>query len=202
VLGPLPTTVTCFISDSNFNPLTDCQGNPINYPASGGDNGDFLVMLNAKGVEVSTNPGQFYYNLLYTNTTGSTQYLTVTLAPNSSVTAQGTNSVHWWVFDNPLAPPTLANFNTVNAGNKNGKSLTIGTVANPIVVNDGQTLYVDMHLAWSGTGQKPPASPPLVSFTTGCSLAPTGTGFLVTGTVNFSDGTYGTCNASADGYGK
>jgi len=180
-------TVTCFVTDSSFNYLLDCSGGQVTF----GNGGRFAIVANNKKVEVATNPGQFYYNIIWTNTTGVSQTVSVTFA-RSSVNPHGAQAIHALVF--PSFPSLDATaFALVNDGIPSGADDKLESV----VVPAGDTLWVDYHLEWSGLG-----SPLPLGIGTSCSTA--NQSFSVTGTVKTSDGvtTFGGCTAGATGYKK
>ncbi len=185
--------VSCFFTDSNFLDLTDCSGASI----TGNTGGTFQVVTNAKKIATATNPGQFYYNMLWSNTTGSDQSVTVNLsaiglAPSNtdSLLHPIAQAAHAYFFDTATGfTDPLADWNFVNSfGQKCGPSgpCTITVPAN-------NTLFVTWHLAWSGVGQ------PALWVNTGCATAnaPISATGEVVGT-NIDD----TCTADAKGYRK
>jgi hypothetical protein len=177
--------VSCFTSDSDFNFLVDCAGNPV----TSGSSGIFSIVTNKKNIEVATNPGQFYYNLLYTNTSGADQTITVAFT-RSGVIPNGAQAIHALVF---AAFPVIsaANFDAVNSGIPSGADDKLEGV----VVPAGSTLWVDYHLEWAGLGSPAPAG-----IATSCSTA--NQTFSVTGSVTSGDTLIGTCGAGASGYKK
>jgi hypothetical protein len=148
----------CFITDSSFNALLDCSGNPIALESSSG--GTFQINFNAKNIIVATNPGQFYYNLIWTNSTGADHNISLTMTnytPNTLMT-KGTNALHAFVFGSGQIDPTqplVGQFDTVN---DDGTPCGTGT-ANPaicksvVTVHAGETLWVTWHLAYAKVGQ-------------------------------------------------
>lgn len=190
---PAASNIACYMTDSEANLLTDCSGN---YVTASGDltDGKFLIVTNHGGTEVSTNPGQFYYNLLWTNTTGSDQTVQVTILATGAMPV-GANALHWWTFSTTgFAGVTSATFDQVNAGNPIASE-------NPgvfdVTVPAGQTLYVTDHLQWSGIGQSPPAN-----CGHGCGNA--NQELLVAGTVSSTSGAFAdeNCSSGALGYLK
>jgi len=182
------SAITCFTTDSNFDYLTDCNQNEVNSP---GDNGRFLIVANGKKIEVATNPGQFYYNVLWDNTTGSNQTVTINFA-RAGVTPHGAQAIHAKVF--PPAPPLVidaAAFDAVNSAIPSGHD----DVLESIVVPAGWTLWVDYHLQWTGIGSP---VPPLCA--TNCGLA--NQLFQVTAAVSGAGIDTAYCEAGATGYKK
>jgi hypothetical protein len=184
--------VTCFFTDSNFLNLTDCSGASV----TGNTGGRFQVVTNAKKIATATNPGQFYYNMLVSNTTGSDQDVTITLS-GINLTPSNTDSLlhpiaqaaHAYFFDTATGfTDPLADWLFVNSsGQPCGPS---GPCTITVPAND--TLFVTWHLAWTGIGQN--AS--LINV--GCANA--NAAISATGTV--SGGLTGSCTADALGYRK
>ncbi len=180
-----PQTIRCFTTDSDFNFLTDCAGNPV----TSGSGGRFVIVTNnKKNIEVATNPGQFYYNVLWTNTTGSDQVVGVTFAL-SGVAPQGAQAIHARAFPNGFVVDA-ATFELVNDSIPGGSDPTAG-IQN-ITVKAGWTLWVDLHLSWSGIGLPVPSG---IATTCGAANQP----FSVTATVTSGAGTL-QCAAGASGY--
>ena len=185
--------ISCFFTDSNFLDLTDCSGASVSSNAGG----RFQIVTNAKKIATATNPGQFYYNMLWSNTTGSDQSVTVNLtaiglAPSNtdSLLHPIAQAAHAYFFDTATGfTDPLADWNFVNSfGQKCGPSgpCTITVPAN-------NTLFVTWHLVWTGIGQN------ATSILTGCANAnaPISATGGVIGT-NISE----TCTADALGYRK
>ena len=185
--------ISCFFTDSNFLDLTDCSGASV----TSNTGGRFQIVTNAKKIATATNPGQFYYNMLWSNTTGSDQSVTVNLtaiglAPSNtdSLLHPIAQAAHAYFFDTATGfTDPLADWNFVNSfGQKCGPSgpCTITVPAN-------NTLFVTWHLVWTGIGQN------ATSILTGCANAnaPISATGGVIGT-NISE----TCTADALGYRK
>jgi hypothetical protein len=188
VLPAEGSNVSCYMTDSEGMFLADCDGNPVTV--SGSDNGRFRIVASKKSIEVSTNPGQFYYNLVWLNTTGATQTVDVEFA-RTGVNPHGTNALHAMVFNSYEAPLTPAEFATANAdGIPEGADDAVSGVEVP----DGSTLLVTYHLVWNGLGAPVPG---------GCATnCPTANQQIsVTGTVN-GEGIAEVCTAGARGYKK
>lgn len=191
VVSPTENLV-CYVTDSNGDWLFDCNGKPVTV--SGTDDGRFVIVANNKSIEVATNPGQFYYNLLYKNTTGGDLDVDVTLTPDG-VSPHGAQAIHWYVFD------TTGNFNTVN---ESGTPCGTTGPCNDITVPDTQTLWVTYHVTWNGLGAPVPPNCPK-----NCADATNDTSFTlqlfsVDGEVD-NDDTHeviGHCAAGAYGYLK
>jgi len=141
--------ITCFMTDSEGNVLSKCDGSAAN--ASGEQDGTFAIVANAHNKSVATNPGQFYYNLLWTNDTGSDQMVNVKMNL-TGLGAQGAQAVHWLTF--PTNGGSTPGFNQVLDGNPAGAT---GTIKN-VTVPAGYTLYVTYHLEWKGLGSTTPAA--------------------------------------------
>jgi hypothetical protein len=180
-----PAAIRCFVTDSDFNSLLDCAGNQI----TSGSDGRFVIITNNKKVEVATNPGQFYYNVLWTNTTGTGQAITVNFA-RTGVVPQGAQAIHAMVFPS-LPAITEANFELVNDGVPSGADDQLDSM----IVPAGYTLWVDYHLEWAGLGKLIP-----VSIGATCSTA--NQLIAVSATVSAGGEILGTCGAGALGYKK
>jgi hypothetical protein len=186
--------ISCFFTDSNFLNLTDCSGTSV----IGNSGGTFAVVTNAKKIATATNPGQFYYNMLWSNTTGSDQDVTVNLSA-TGLTPSNTDSLlhpiaqaaHAYFFDTATGfTDPLADWNFVNTlGQKCGPS---GPCTITVPAND--TLFVTWHLVWTGIGHN--AS----GINTGCAnanAAVSATGGVIGPNINAA-----TCTANALGYRK
>jgi hypothetical protein len=114
--------VSCFITDSSGNFLTNCAGEPVN--ASGSDDGRFAIVANKKLIEVATNPGQFYDNVLYVNT-GSSPITVDVHFTRDGVDPHGTQAIHALVFAPPFSGITQDNFNDVNDGIPGGQMIRL-----------------------------------------------------------------------------
>jgi hypothetical protein len=183
-----PPASSCFLTDSEFNDLGDCTGNPV----TGNTGGTFMIIANHKSI-VSTNPGQFYYNLIWRNTTGTDQTVTFN-ASAQNLSPSGANSVHAFVFDSSGFTQDLSGFDMVNLN---------GTPCGPygpctITVPNNQILWVTWHLYYSYIGSSPGGLPDT------CSSSCSGKSYIsATGTLTNSSGTtLDTCTASACGYLK
>jgi len=151
------TQIFCYLTDSLGFFLQDCAGNAVNA-SDDHDSGRFAIVANKskKGsVEVATNPGQFYYNLLWVNNTGVDQTVSASFV-KSHLGASGAQALHWLTFvTNPDQNPTtgLTGFSDVIEANPAGST---GPVDN-IVVPAGQTLYITYHLDYLGLGSPVPS---------------------------------------------
>jgi hypothetical protein len=150
-------TPNCYITDSSGLLLNDCAGQQINT------GGEFLIITNQKKV-TATNPGQFYYNLTWTNNTGSPVTFTSLGLAGTNVVSQGTNSVHVLIYD---AHSFTASFDDVNQSGTPCGSL--GTVCkSPITVPAGQTLWLTWHVQYQYAGTTVPPDLPTIA---SCPLA-------------------------------
>lgn len=180
--------VSCFITDSSGNFLTDCSGQDVS--ASGSLDGRFAIVVNnKKAIQVATNPGQFYYNFLWQNTTGASQTVTVSFA-RTGVNPQGAQAIHALAFAPPFSGISVDDFNAVNEGLPGGSDDLIEN----IIVPDGWTLWVDYHLEWSGIGGSSTGVP--------STCGGVGASWTVTGTVSGTGVSTESCTAGASGYKK
>jgi hypothetical protein len=183
--GPPPPS--CFLTDSSGLFLTDCSGNAVE------SGGEFLIIVNQKKI-TATNPGQFYYNFVWTNKTGGPVTFTSLGLVGTNVVPTGTNSVHVLIYD---ASSFIANFDDVNtSGVPCG---TNGAVCKtPITVPDGDTLWLTWHVAYNGLklaaplDLKPLSACPAVAISGDATISMSAT---LTGDI-----TVGPCSASANGY--
>jgi hypothetical protein len=182
-----PST-TCFITDSSFNFLLNCDLQPVTEGALG----RFAIVTNKKGTQVATNPGQFYYNMLWTNTTGSQQTVSVNMTP-TGVTAHGAQAIHAALF---ATDPTIdaSTFAAVNDAIPSGADNAVESV----VVPNGYTLWVTYHLQWGSLGSLFPSTGALSCSTAGAG----GLSFSVAATITSGSQTLGACGAGASGFKK
>jgi hypothetical protein len=131
----------CYITDSGGLLLNDCAGNPV---FSGGE---YYIVTNQKKI-TATNPGQFYYNFVWTNSTGADVTFGSLGLLGINVVPSGANSVHVLIYD---SNGFTANFDDVNQnGIPCGK---IGTACkSPITVPAGQTLWLTWHVSYALAG--------------------------------------------------
>jgi hypothetical protein len=196
IVGAACSVGSCFLTDSDFNFLTDCSGADVTTNSGG----TFAIVPNAKGKIVATNPGQFYYNLIWPNP-GGDQAVTINLSANN-LAPQGANAVHALTFNSSGFTLDLSAFDMVNQD---------GTPCGPsgpctITVGAGEVLWVTWHLEYDQIG-----TPSIGILDRGrvCqvgSSTPSCSGrnaVSASGTVNSSSGaTLFTCTASACGYLK
>jgi hypothetical protein len=186
-VSPAENDTSCFITDGGGNLLAACDGSPVT--TSGSDAGRFSITVNArKNEEVSTNPGQFYYNILWTNNTGVSQLVNVNLA-GTGVIAVGAQAIHANVFPAPFSGVSVADFQLVNNGIPGG---SVGTIES-IIVPAGWTLWANYHLEWADKGQQAPTT---IATTCGSANQP----LSITGTI--SGGVDRVCTSGAMGYKK
>jgi hypothetical protein len=188
--APPGSNVSCFLTDSSGLFLTDCGGSSVTE--SGSNDGRFTIVTNnKKGIVVATNPGQFYYNFVWKNTTGTEQTVTVKFA-RTGVTAQGTQAIHSAVFNEYLSTVNPVIFDEANSnGIPDGKDDNVSSV----VVPAGSSLLVTYHLIWDDLGLSVPAG-----------LAPSCEAanqiMSITGTVSGEGIPSETCTSGALGYRK
>lgn len=137
-----PNAATCYVTDSSGLDLSDCSGQ---LTPTGGE---FRVVSNQKKI-TATNPGQFYYNFVWTNDTGGDVTFASIGLSGTNVVPAGTNSVHVLIYD---AAGFTANFDDVNQS-----GIPCGNVGiackSPITVPAGQTLWLTWHVAYQWLGQ-------------------------------------------------
>ncbi len=180
---------TCYISDSEGLQLTDCAGKSVSIA------GTFLVVSNAKKI-TATNPGQFYYNLVWQNSTGSDVTFSSVALSGTNVVPVGTNSVHVLVYD---ASQFTANFDDVNTtGIPCGQT---GTVCKaPIVVPAGQTIWLTWHVAYQWIGS---SLWPDIPATLSCPLPSLHGTITMSALLQNDDQSVSiTCGTNANGYSK
>lgn len=183
------SVISCFITDSSGNFLTDCAGSDV----TSGLGGVFSMVVNQRrNIVVATNPGQFYYDIVWTNTTGSDQTVKVDFS-KTGVNGHGAQAIHGYAFPPPFSGVSPAQFNQVNDGVPSGNDDKLDS----ILVPDGWTLWANYHLEWSGVGASPAAN-----IATSCATA--NQQFTVTGTVMSLGGNdvNEACVAGARGYRK
>jgi hypothetical protein len=190
LVQPATSNISCFITDSSGNFLTKCDGTLAGE--SGSDAGRFAIVANKKSppIEVSSNPGQFYYNVLYHNP-GSTSITVDVRFTRSGVSPKGTQAIHAALFAPPFSGITQDGFNDVNNAIPEGTDDRVLGITIPA----GWTLWVDYHLEWNGLGSPVPSG-----CATECPNA--NQPFSVTSTVIETGGQSETCTASAWGYKK
>jgi hypothetical protein len=188
LIKPAVKNISCFITDSSGNFLTKCDGTLADQ--SGSDTGRFAIVVNKKNIEVSTNPGQFYYNVLYHNP-GSAAITVDVDFTRSGVTPKGAQAIHAALFAPPFTGITQDGFDAVNDGIPEG----IDDQVLGITIPAGWTLWVDYHLDWDGLGFPVP-----IGCATECPNA--NQPFSVTSTVTETSGHTESCTAGAWGYKK
>jgi hypothetical protein len=187
---PAQPAAHCYITDSSGMLLSDCQGRLV--ADSGSDDGRFAIVTNKKGIAVATNPGQFYYNVTWLNSTGAAQVVDVAF-DRANVTAHGAQAIHAAVFAPAFSGITQENFNLVNDAIPGGAQDAISGITVPA----GWTLWVNYHLEWAGVGGT--LAP---SCTGDCNLAnPDGVGFSVAATIS-NETVDAACSSGAWGFRK
>jgi hypothetical protein len=135
---------TCYITDSSGLLLNDCHGSAVST------GGEFFIVTNQKKV-TATNPGQFYFNYVWTNPGADVTFTSLGLF-GTNVVPVGANSVHVLIYN---GSSFTASFDDVNTdGTPCGK--TGATCKSAITVPAGQTLWLTWHLAYSFIGAPAP----------------------------------------------
>jgi hypothetical protein len=186
---PAVSNVSCFLTDSSGLFLTNCSSTLITE--SGSDDGRFAIVANKKGVEVATNPGQFYFNFVWQNTTGASKTVSVDFA-RTGVIPQGAQAIHSAVFNGYLSTVNPTVFDEANSsGIPDGTDDQVSNVAVPA----GSSLLVTYHLTWEALGT--PLAP-------GCALNCEGANQImsVTGNVSGAGINPESCTSGALGYKK
>jgi hypothetical protein len=181
--------VSCFLTDSSGLFLTDCTAALVTN--SGSANGRFAIVSNKKGIQVATNPGQFYYNFVWLTATGSEQTVDVSFN-RLGVVPNGAQAIHAAVFNGYLSTVNTPAFDEANSnGIPDGKD----DQALGIVVPAASSLLVTYHLTWPDLGDSVPE---------GCALTCEQAKQLieVTGTVSGDGIQTESCTSSALGYKK
>ncbi|WP_136516166.1 hypothetical protein [Geomonas edaphica] len=188
-IKPVLNDTTCFTTDGDGNLLAKCDGTAVT--TSGSDDGRFSVNVNRqKNSVTASDPGQFYYNILWTNTTGEDQVVNVSLSAAGGV-AKGANALHAYAFAPSLSGVTPENFQMVNDAIPGGSDGSIDNVTVPA----GWTLWANYHMDWAGKGNTVPAG-----IATTCGDA--NQLMSVLGTVTEANGKVHTCTSGAKGYKK
>jgi hypothetical protein len=186
---PQVSNVSCFLTDSEGNFLNDCTGQMISE--SGSDDGRFVIVANKKNLEVATNPGQFYYNFIWYNTTGSTQTVNVSINRYSTVLPKGAQALHAAVFNGYLSYTPGVFDEAIAIGIPEGKDDKVSNVSVP----EGSSLLVTYHLEWAGLGKAVPTG-----CATLCNFADQQ--IKVTATVSGTGVNTESCTTEAYGYKK
>jgi hypothetical protein len=186
---PATSNVSCFLTDSEGNFLTKCDGTPVTE--SGSDEGRFAIVANKKNIEVATNPGQLYYNLVWFNSTGSAHTVNVNFS-RTGLSPQGRQAIHAALFNGYMDPMTQTDF---AAANEYGVPEGSDDKVLGINVPAGNSLLVTYHLEWTGVGLTVP-----LGCTNNCDDA--NQTASVTGTVSGTGITAESCTATAYGYKK
>jgi hypothetical protein len=189
VMAPQQVT-SCYLTDSEGELLSGCDDNSITASAS--NLGRFAIVVNKKNTQVATNPGQFYYNLIWRNN-GADRAVRVRFT-RSGVTPVGRQAIHYYVTNRPNTPITQAEFDMANGlGTPEGSDDVIATA---VPVRSGASLIATYHLEWATLGTAAAAG-----IGTSCEAA--NQWMSVGATVYDALGTrVGVCTASAAGYRK
>lgn len=183
--------ISCYMTDSEGLLLADCDGVPVTQ--SGSDDGRFSIVVNKKkNISVATNPGQFYYNVVWRNSTGSEQTVNVDF-DRLNLLAKGAQAIHAAVFEEPFSDVSPELFQAVNDAIPGGSDDAIEGITVPA----GWTLWVNYHLEYGGLGE--PAPDPC---TGDCGDAnPNGDEVSVTATLSYGE-TELNCSSGAWGFKK
>jgi hypothetical protein len=178
----------CYVTDSTGLLLFDCAGDQV---FSGGE---FLVVSNKTKI-TATNPGQFYFNFVWTNGTGGDVTFTSLGLTGTNVVPAGTNSVHVLIYD---ATGFTASFDDVNK-----KGIPCGTVGaackSPITVPAGETLWLTWHVAYQWLGHALWGDIPAAG-AAGCGLTSTHGTITMSAVLLNADGSVSlSCDTSANG---
>ena len=142
--------VSCFLTDSSGNLLSNCTGEAVT--ASESSDGRFVIVVNKKNIEVATNPGQFYYNLVWRNTTSVAQTVHA-IFERTGVAPKGAQALHAAVFNAYLSTITPSEFDATNEiGIPDGSDDSLRNISVPA----GSSLVVTYHLEWTGVGNSAP----------------------------------------------
>lgn len=187
---PAQSSTSCYITDSSGVLLAKCDGTPV--AESGSDEGRFAIVTNRKEIGVATNPGQFYYNVVWLNSTGAPQVVDVNFQ-RDGVNHKGAQAIHAAVFEPVFGGVTPDAFELVNGEIPGGSDDTIAGIEVPA----GWTLWVNYHLDWDGLGKPLP-----LNCTGDCEWAnPSGQGFTVSATIT-GGSVSEVCESGAWGYKK
>lgn len=188
VLEPEVSHVSCFLTDSSGMFLTDCEGALVTD--SGSDRGRFAIVVNKKGIQVATNPGQFYFNFVWLNTTGAERTVNVEFT-RFGVDPKGAQAIHSAVFNGYLSSVNPSVFDEANMdGIPDGSD----DQALGIVVPAGSSLLVTYHLTYAGLGSQ------VGALALNCEGADRE--IFITGTVSGSGIPEESCGSKAYGYKK
>jgi len=187
------TPIKCFLTSSDFDPLRDCNGDPV-FDSTGGT---FVLVRGGRGQTtiVATNPGQIYYNLLWRNP-GGADSVTISLSA-TNLAPKGAQAVHAKTFDsNDVDFDDLSNLTASQFIDVNDTGMPCGTDASggcTILVGEGETLWVTWHLEYSGIGSGIPNG--------ATNVCPGNVTISATGSLTGSLNPFiGNCTATATGY--
>jgi len=147
---PAPENTACYMTDSEGYLLENCAGQDVTE--SGSDDGRFEIVANKKGREVATNPGQFYYNFVWKNRTGTAQVVKISFL-RTNVLPHGAQAIHAYVSNAFGSTLTTAQFDEVNSiGVAEGADDLIAAINVPA----GDSVYATYHLSYAGIGKTVP----------------------------------------------
>lgn len=196
-VNPIPESVACWLTDSSGEFLADIYGEPVDE--SGSNAGTFALVVNGKGVEVATNPGQFYFNMSWWNRSNAPRTVVGNIPTASLVNliTQGRNSLHSAIFQGMIDQTDFQTYFACANDGSDCYSTPHGNsgVTAPITVPGKATLLLTYHLEWAKIRSKFPA---------GCTN--TGSGYRcpisALGIINEGAAEVARCSASATGYPK
>lgn len=213
VTSPSSTSPKCFFSDGNFAGLLNCAGEPIEN--SSGVTFTIVPGGKGQGTIVSTNPGQFFYNMAWYNNTGNPQTIQFSIVASNNLASVGAKPVHAYAFTGDITDNlTDSQFNSqpgegIPCGNPD---ITQGGSSCTISVPAGDTIWIVWHVSYSqignGTSGLPtgvcpnPSSTPTCSNTAKNNISAQGQLSYTTGTPPNTSTVTLTCTASACGYLK
>jgi hypothetical protein len=164
------TAPTCYFTAEDGTWLLKADSTPAN--ASGETDGLFTYNVQNGGPNdgkiKSTQPGQFSYDFVWTNTTGTDQTVAFTVSSASGVTAAPGNPIQYAVVSSLTGVVTASSFDAPSTS----------PLPPSILVPNTDALIVTYHLSYSGIGSFPIDAP---------------TSMLVTGTLTPG----GNCTAGA-----
>jgi hypothetical protein len=196
-VNPIPESVACWLTDSSGEFLADINGDPVDE--SGSSAGTFTLIVNAKKIEVATNPGQFYFNMSWWNRSNAPRTVVGNIPTSSLVNlaAQGRNSLHSALFQGMIDQSDFQTYFSCANDGSDCYSTPHGNsgVTAPITVPAKATMLLTYHLEWSRIRSKFPA---------GC--VDTGSGYRcpisALGIITEGGAEIARCSASATGYPK
>jgi hypothetical protein len=109
------STHSCFLTDGDFRLLRDCGGTTV-PPSAHTPTFQIITGGRGKGTIVATNPGQFFFSMIYHNDTGSPVDVDFTVGDLTHVESQGARPVHAATFDDSGFVADEAGFDAAQAG--------------------------------------------------------------------------------------